>query len=179
MRRAILISAAAALCALLAGCANPDSPPRAPVTGAGSPGEPAAPPPRAPISEAPAAAQPTPQQALAYFGSLYVNWDYRDLPARQRRLAAIAVGDAHATERQAAAQSARDTTLTRAHAWNKGVLVSIAADRLSPGVWVVVSREQTGGSGEYEALPAGFHLTLARVARVDGGWAVSSWEPQS
>jgi hypothetical protein len=177
--RAALISAAALLCVVLAGCANPDAPSRAPVTGAGSPGEPATPPPRAPASEAPAAAQPTPQQALTQFAALYINWDYRDLTRVQRRLAAMAVGDARATERLATAQTLRDMTLRRARVWNKGVLVSVAADRLAPGSWVVVSREQTGGSGEYEALPSGYHLTLARVTRVEGGWAVSSWEPQS
>ncbi len=63
--------------------------------------------------------------------------------------------------------------------WNRGRVVSVAADEGASGVWVIVTREQTGGSGEYEALPAGYHVTLARLARVAGGWAVSGWEPQS
>jgi hypothetical protein len=57
--------------------------------------------------------------------------------------------------------------------------VSIAADVSRPGTWDIVTREQTGGSTEYEGLPASYHVTLAQLARVPGGFAVSEWLPQS
>lgn len=162
-----------------AGCVNPDAPSRRPATVAGSPGEPTAPPPRAPSSEASSAAQPTPQKTLAHFAQLYINWDYRNLPGVQLALAASAVGTARTSEQLAMAQTARDATLVRARVWNHGVLVSIAPDRARPGRWVLVTREQTGGSGEYQALSADYHVTLARAVAVPGGWAVSAWEPQN
>lgn len=163
---------------LLAGCANPDlHPPVAQLTG--SAGEPDAPPPPAPSSEAPAAAQPTPQKALARFATAYINWNYETLHAAQERLAASAVGVARSTELLSAVQSRADGTLRRARVWNRGRVLSIGPDRSRAGAWVVVTEERTGGRGEYDGLPAGDHVTLARVARVPDGWAVSSWEPQS
>jgi hypothetical protein len=180
MSRPLAAVALAVCCALLwAGCVNPDAPQPRPATVTGSPGEPAAPPPRSPSSEASSAAQPTPQKTLERFARLYVNWNYQNLPGVQRELAANAVGAARAAERLAAAQTARDQTLTRGRVWNHGAVVAVAPDRDTAERWVVVTREQTGGSGEYKALPAGYHVTLARVVRVTGGWAVEAWEPQS
>ena len=91
----------------------------------------------------------------------------------------MSVGAARLAEQQAAASSEADTTIARGRIWNSGQIVSIAADVSRPGTWDIVTREQTGGSTEYEGLPAAYHVTLAQLARVPGGFAVSEWLPQS
>jgi hypothetical protein len=112
------------------------------------------------------------------FAALYTNWDYRTLAANQRTLAAIAVGPARLQARRTAA-GARNRQLTQARVWNRGVMIALAPYRDRPGWWVLVTSEQTGGSGEYASLPATRHLTFALAIRVRGGWAVSAWQPQS
>jgi len=131
------------------------------------------------MSQAPAAVQRTPTAALTAFSRLYSNWTYRTLTADQRTLAAMSVGAARLAEQQAAASSRADTTIARGHIWNSGQIVSVAGDLAEPGTWAIVTREQTGGSTQYEGLPASFHVTLARLARVPGGYAVSEWLPQN
>ncbi len=123
--------------------------------------------------------QSAPAAALSAFSRLYSNWTYRTLTSDQRRLAAMSVGAARLAERQAAASSEADTTIARGHIWNSGQIVSIAGDLAQPGTWAIVTREQTGGSTQYEGLPASYHVTLARLAHVPGGWAVTEWLPQS
>jgi hypothetical protein len=123
--------------------------------------------------------QQTPATALASFAVRYVNWTYRTLSADQRTLAAMSVGPARQAERQAAARSLVDTTIARGHIYNSGHLVSVAPELSGGRTWVIVTREQTGGESEYEGLRAAYHVTLAQVARVPGGYAVSQWLPQS
>lgn len=167
----------------LAGCTNPDAPSAGPhTTGTASPqnaGEPPAPAPASPAAQEPADVQPTAPKALAAFSRLYSNWTYRTLTADQRALAGMSVGAARLGEQQAAASSEADTTIARGRIWNGGQMVSIAEDATQPGTWVIVTSEQTGGSGEYEGLPAAYHVTLARLARVPGGFVVSEWLPQN
>lgn len=167
----------------LAGCTNPD----APSAGQGTtstaspqnPGEPQAPAPPTPATQTPAEIQPTPSKALAAFSQLYTNWTYRTLSSNQRTLAAMSVGAARLAEQQAAASSRADTTITRGHIYNSGQIVSIAPDLARADTWVIVTREQTGGDAQYEGLPASYHVTLARLARVPGGFAIELWLPQS
>jgi hypothetical protein len=123
--------------------------------------------------------QSTPSAALAAFSHSYSNWTYRTLTSNQRGLAEMSVGSARLAEQQAAASSQADTTIVRGRIWNSGQIVSIAGDQAQPGMWAIVTREQTGGSSQYEGLPASFHVTLARLARVPGGYAVSEWLPQN
>lgn len=167
----------------LAGCTNPDAARTGPQTAVtASPqnaGEQPAPAPASSASQTPAEVQPTPTKALAAFSRLYSNWTYRTLTADQRALAAMSVGAARLAEQQAAASSEADTTIARGRIWNSGQIVSIASDLAGPGTWVIVTSEQTGGSTEYEGLPAAYHVTLAQLARVPGGFAVSKWLPQS
>jgi len=167
----------------LAGCTNPDAPNS--VQGSTSsaslqnPGEPPAPAPPSPAAQTPVGVQPTPTKALAAFSGLYTNWTYRTLNSNQQRLAAMSVGAARLAEQQAAASSRADTTITRGHIYNSGQSLSIAPDASRPGTWVIVTREQTGGDTQYEGLPATYHVTLAQLAHVPGGYAVSQWLPQN
>ena len=181
LRLAASMFAAVLAAALLAACSNPDAPSAStqPASAPGNRGEPIPPPPASPDSQAPIDVQSSPQQALVAFASRYVHWSYRTLSADQRRLAATAVGAARISERQAAASSEADATLRRSRVWNHGQVISVAPDRARSGWWVIVTRERTGGSGEYEGLPAALHVTLARLARVRGGYAVERWSPQS
>jgi hypothetical protein len=178
-----LIPAVVLLAALaLAGCSNPDAPTTpqntTPSTSPQNPGEPPAPAPSSPAAQAPADVQATPAKAIAVFAELYVNWTYQNLTAHQRMLAAMAVGPARLAERQAAASSEADTTITRGHIYNTGQVVSIAPDATRAGTWVLVTHEQTGGSTEYAGLPAAYHVTLAQLAQVPGGFSISQWLPQ-
>ena len=166
----------------LVGCSNPDAPratSRTPPPAPGNAGEPNAPPPPPAASQAAFGVQPTPQRALVDFAERYINWTYRTLTAGQRALAAMSLGAARAAEQQAAAHSRADMTIASGHLWNRGRVISVGGDLTRPGTWVVVTREQTGGSTEYEGLPASYHLTLAKLTAVHGGYAVEEWLPQS
>jgi hypothetical protein len=174
----LLLSAVGAV-----GCTNPDAPrvarERTRNTSPQNRGESPAPPPRASASQAPGDVQGTPPAALAAFADLYANWNYRTLAAEQRQLAAMSVGAARLAEQQAAAAIQTDSTISQGHIYNTGRVASIGPDLLRPGMWVVLTREQTGGDTQYEGLPAAYHLTLAQVAAVPGGYAVSEWLPQN
>jgi hypothetical protein len=167
----------------LAGCRNPDAPSTTKTEAAAvSPqnaGEPAAPPPTSPGAQTPADVQPTPNKAISAFAALYVNWNYRTLVGHQRTLAAISVGAARLSERQAATSSQGDQTIARGRIYNRGQIVSVAEDQRRAGWWVIVTREQTGGNTQYEGLPAAYHVTTAQLATVPGGYAVDQWLPQS
>jgi hypothetical protein len=166
----------------LSGCTNPDAPSSGRSTSTSStpqsPGEPPAPAPPSAPRQSPADVQPTPEKALTAFASLYVNWTYRTLSTNQRTLAGMSVGAARLSERQAATSSQADTTISRGHIFNRGQVVSIARDLSRASTWVIVTREQTGGDSEYAGLKAAYHVTLAQLQSVPGGWTVSQWLPQ-
>jgi hypothetical protein len=178
--RALLLGCLAAVA--LAGCSNPDAPGSTQATTTGSSpqnaGEPNAPPPPSPASQAPSGVQPSPQRALAAFAERYVNWTYRTLTGDQLTLGAMSVGAARLSEQQAAAHSQADTTIARGRLWNRGQLIAMERDLAHPDMWVIVTREQTGGDSEYEGLPARYHVTLGQLVVVAGGYAVSQWLPQ-
>lgn len=180
-RRALITALAAVLAVGAAGCTNPDAPlAKESVTGQPqNAGEPAAPPRPTATSQAPSELQPTAPDALQAFARLYINWSYRNLTATQRTLANISVGAARLAEQQAAAASAADSTIQRAHVENSGAVISIARDQAQPRLWVIVTREQTSGTSQYEGLPAAYQVTLAHLQQLPGGWAVDEWLPQS
>ena len=181
--RLLLLACFFVLAVALAGCINPDAPTTTERSvSSSSPqntGEPPAPAPPSSSAQSPVAVQPTPVRALEAFARLYVNWSYRTLSADQRRLAAMSVGPARLAERQAAAASHADTTITRGHIYNTGEIVSIAPDHTRANTWVIVTHEQTGGSSEYDGLQAAYHVTLARLASVPQGFVIEAWLPQS
>jgi hypothetical protein len=125
------------------------------------------------------AARLTPQAAIARYARLYINWSAATIAQTQRRLAAISLASARAQALQAAARYARDSTLAASHVVNSGSIVSIApGESNARGDWVVVTREQTTGSGDYSALPASLHITYAQVAHHAAGWVITQWSPQ-
>lgn len=135
-----------------------------------------------PSGREPAPTRPASNATLAIerFAELYVNWSYQTLSGQERQLAAMSVGGARQAELQAAAQTARDTTLQRAGIFNRGTLVAVSpAIGGARGEYVVVTKEETGGDPEYAGLRAAFHVTLARVQAVMGGVVVSEWQPQT
>jgi hypothetical protein len=123
---------------------------------------------------------PSPTAALARYALVYTNWRAAQLPARERELAALAVGPARLDAEQTAAAQSGATALAAHNVANTGQIVAIApGEGPYTGQWVVVTEEQTTGSGPYAGLPAGPHVTLARLAHLPGGWAVSAWNPIS
>jgi hypothetical protein len=129
---------------------------------------------------APAAAAPTPRAALRRYALAYANWTAAELPARERELAALSVGPARLAAEQIAASRSANAALAADHVENRGVVLSIAKGQgLAQAEWVVVTEEQTSGSGAYAGLPAGVHVTVAGVVRTRGGWAVGAWSPRA
>jgi hypothetical protein len=128
---------------------------------------------------APLAPASSPQSAVERFADNYINWSYQTLADDQQHLAALSVGEARSSELQARQQTERDSALARGRVFNTGTVVTVGPVKGAGGnVWACVTREQTGGQGEYAALATAYHVTLATVARVPGGWAVGSWRPE-
>jgi hypothetical protein len=167
----------------LAGCANPDGAQLKSTSTSesspASPGEPPAPPPASAAGETTAGPSASAEDAVIAFAERYVNWNYRTLGETERALAASAIGAARSAELQAAASSAKDPSLAAGKITNRGSVVALAPRRGDPATWVIVTSEQTSGSYGYQGLPSSLHVTLARVARVNAGYAVSEWLPQS
>jgi len=122
----------------------------------------------------------SPRAALERYALAYTNWHAASLLARERELAALAVGAARLAAEQTAASQSAAAELASNHVQNKGVVLTITPGQgPARGQWVVVTQEQTTGTGAYAGLPAAPHVTLARTARLHRGWAVSEWSPQS
>lgn len=128
----------------------------------------------------PGAAEPSARAALERYAQLAVNWNWRQLADRERRLASISLGQARAQALAAAAQVAANSTLRAQRVTNTGRLVSIAPGRgPAAGRWVIVTLEQTRGHGPYARLPQTLHVTYAQVTHTPGGYVVDQWHPQS
>jgi hypothetical protein len=122
----------------------------------------------------------SPRAALERYALAYTNWHASGLRAHELALAAVAVGAARLAAEQTAASQSAAAALAGDHVQNKGVVLAIAPGQgPARGRWVVVTQEQTIGTGPYAGLPAAPHLTLARTARLHHGWAVSAWSPRS
>lgn len=122
----------------------------------------------------------SPQAALVRYALLYTNWRAASLVALERRLASLAVGAARLTAEQAGASRSAAGALAANHVQNTGVVLSIAAGRgPARGQWVVVTQEQSTGTGPYAGLPPTLHVTLARTERVNRSWVISEWSPRT
>jgi len=127
-----------------------------------------------------AASAATPQAALSRYASLYVNWTAANIVTRQQQLAAISIGQARGQALQAAASAARDPELTRSQVANHGQLIALTPGQgAAGGEWVLVTREQTTGQGQYTGLPATLHVIYAQLTHTSNGWVVTRWEPQN
>jgi len=127
-----------------------------------------------------AAPAATPQAALGRYASLYVNWTAANVVAGQRQLAAISLGQARGQALQAAASAARDPELTHSQVANHGQLIALTPGQGAAGAeWVLVTREQTTGQGQYTGLPATLHVIYAQLTHTGNGWVVTRWEPQN
>lgn len=184
-RPAAALLAAAALVLLASGCGIRDplnDPALAPLQSetTRSPNEVGVPRSTPPSRSALADASASPKAAIERFAQLYVNWSARTLAEHQRELAAVSVGEASSAEAAAAAHTPGDYELRRSHLANQGQLVAVSPTiPPRPGSYMVVTRERTTGTGLYDQLRASYHLTIATVQRIPGGWAVSQWHPQN
>jgi hypothetical protein len=117
---------------------------------------------------------------LGRYALAYTNWQASRLRVHERKLSSLAVGEARLAAQQIAASQSGTASLVANHVQNKGAVLAIAAGRgPARGQWVVVTQEQTTGTGSYAGLPSSPHVTSARVTRIGRGWAVSEWKPSS
>jgi hypothetical protein len=93
----------------------------------------------------------TPQGALRRYALAYVNWDAATLVAHERQLAALAIGPARLAALQTAAGlGAGGSALATHRVRNTGTVLAIApGEGAASGRWVVVTQEQTSGTGAY------------------------------
>lgn len=123
---------------------------------------------------------PSPQAALLRYALAYTNWRAARLPATERHLASLSVGAARLTAEQIAASDSATAELAANHVQNKGTVLAIAAGRgPARDQWIVVTEEQTTGTGPYAGLSPTLHVTLARTERLDHGWVISGWTPRT
>ena len=80
---------------------------------------------------------------------------------------------------QAAASAARDPQLTRSNVANSGHVVTIGQGQgTAAGQWVLVTSEQTTGTGTFAGLPATLHVIYATVTHTTVGWVILAWNPR-
>jgi hypothetical protein len=130
--------------------------------------------------DTPSSLAPSPQAALLRYALLYTNWQAASLPTVERGLASLAVGPARLTAEQIVASSSAVAELAAHHVQNSGIVLAIAPGR-GPitGQWIVVTQEQSTGTGSYAGLPQTVHVTLATTEHLQQGWAISGWTPRT
>jgi hypothetical protein len=130
--------------------------------------------------DTPSSLAPSPQTALLRYGCLYTNWQAASLPTVERQLASLAVGPARLTVEQLAASASIVAELARNHVQNRGIVLAIAPGRgPAAGQWIVVTQEESTGTGPYAGLPPTLHVTLASTEHLEHGWVISSWIPRT
>jgi hypothetical protein len=120
-------------------------------------------------------------EAVRAFATAYINWSADTVAVDMRALAARSTGQARSALELAAAQTASDYELRRGGIANSGTVEAVAPLPRARNEYVVVTRESTTATNTtaYDGLRPAWHVALATVARVGGGWAISGWEPQS
>jgi hypothetical protein len=136
------------------------------------------PPPPAQTAADPAA---DPVSAVRAFVASFINWDATDVASQLSALASQSVGQARSAMQLAAAQAAGDYELQRGGIANSGAVESVAPLAGRAGEYVVVTLEQTTATATsaYDGLRPAWHVAVATVVQVPGGWALSGWQPES
>jgi len=179
--RSLIVVAAAS--ASLSGCAVLGRPARSdpqptPVSRAQATHELATPAPRQSVVGRAAA---TPEQAVRRFAGAYINWTADSVGRDMSRLAAGAIGQARSALQLAAAQTAGDYELKRGGIANDGIVEAVAPLPAGRNQYLVVTRESTTAAADaaYQGLRPAWHVAIATVARLEGGWVLSGWQPES
>jgi hypothetical protein len=147
-------------------------------TARGVPGQnlPASQPPAISSQRAAGALPSTPQQAARRGAQLQGNWTATSAAAQQRRFAAISIGQARLDAQLAAAEIPTDPQIQAGHARSTAIVASVT---ITGGGTVrraiVVAHESVRAPRVHDVK---WRVTLARLRRVDNGWAIESWEPQ-
>lgn len=130
--------------------------------------------------DTPSSLAPSPQVALLRYALLYTNWQAASLSTVEWRLASLAIGPARLTAEQITASSSAVAELAAKHVRNRGIVLAIAPARgPAQGQWIVVTQEQSTGTGPYAGLPPTLHVTLASTQHLNRGWVVSGWTPRT
>jgi hypothetical protein len=97
------------------------------------------------------------------------------------RLAAASIGQARSALQLAAAQTAGDYELKHGGIANSGTVEAAAPLPTGRDRYLVVTRESTTATADaaYQGLRPAWHVAIATVARVGGGWVLSGWQPES
>jgi hypothetical protein len=164
-------------CTVLAPPSRPDPQPSA-VASAQTTHELASPRPRQPVASPGAA---TPEQAVRRFARAYINWTADSVGRDMSELASASIGQARSALQLAAAQTAGDYELKRGGIANSGTVEAVAPLPASRNRYVVVTRESTTATANaaYQGLRPAWHVAIATVARVQGRWVISGWQPES
>jgi hypothetical protein len=123
----------------------------------------------------------SPIQAIRRFASAYINWTAQTVALDMRSLAARSVGQARSALELAAAGTADDYELQRGGIANHGTVEAVAPLPGRRDQYVVVTLESTTATDTtaYAGLLPAWHVALAGVGWLDGGWVVSSWQPEN
>jgi hypothetical protein len=119
--------------------------------------------------------------AVRAFAAAYVNWTASTVAARLRALARECVGQARATLQLQAGEVAADAELHRGRIINSGTVEAVGPLPGSSRRYAVVTRERTRAPADaaYRGLAPEWHVSVATVTRLGGGWVVSGWQPES
>jgi hypothetical protein len=134
-----------------------------------------------PPAEIASATSKSPVEAVRSFASAYVNWTADTVANDMRGLAARSIGQARSALELAAAQTASDYELQQGGISNSGAVEAISPLPSAGDRYIVVTRESTTATNTtaYQGLRPAWHVAIATVARLQGGWVVSGWRPES
>jgi hypothetical protein len=120
-------------------------------------------------------------EAVRSFASAYINWTADTVVTDMRGLASRSIGQARSTLELAAAQTASDYELEQGGISNSGAVEAVAPLPSDGDRYIVVTRESTAATNTtaYQGLRPAWHVAIATVSWVQGGWVVSGWQPES